>query len=249
MIRGLYDQIGQGYSTVRRPDPRIQQMLDEALGDAASVVNVGAGTGSYEPPDRRVVAVEPSAEMRSQRSRSAAPCLAGSAEQLPLRDCDVDAAMAIYTDFHWTDRRRGIDELRRVSSQRVVLLTVDREVSARYWLFRDYFPAANRLFGLMRELLIYFPTPPRVKAVSIPGDCSDGFIHAFWKRPNALLEPAVHAPMAALSLLKPEELRAGFKKLRANLDSGQWARRNADLEDRDSLDLGHRLVVWHHGRG
>ncbi len=129
MSTGLYVQIGWGYSRVREPDPRIRQLLDAALGDSASVVNVGAGTGSYEPRERRVVAVEPSAEMRSQWAESAAPRLVGSAEELPLADREVVAATAIYTDFHWADRPRGIDRLRRVRRMRVVILTVDDEVS------------------------------------------------------------------------------------------------------------------------
>lgn len=246
MGRVSYERIGPGYSSVRRPDNRIARMVSGALGDAASVVNVGAGAGSYEPIDRRVVAVEPSAEMRSQRPSGAAPCLAGSAEEIPLRDREVDAAMAIYTDFHWDDRRRGIDELRRVSRRRVVMLTVDRKVSQRYWLFRDYFPSANRMFGSMPDILGCFPTQPLVTPVPIPADCTDGFVHAFWKRPGPLLEQAVHGPMAAFAVLTPEELSAGLAQLRADLRSGRWSRRNADLDSRDSLDLGHRLVTWDH---
>jgi hypothetical protein len=241
-----YERIGAGYSSVRRPDDRIARIVSGALGDAASVVNVGAGAGSYEPTDRRVVAVEPSAEMRSQRPKGAALCLAGSAEQIPLRDREVDAAMAIYTDFHWNDRRRGIDELRRVSSRRIVMLTVDREVSKRYWLFRDYFPSANRIFSSMRDLIGCFPTQPQVTPVPIPADCTDGFVHAFWKRPEALLEPAVHGPMAAFAVLAPQVLGAGLARLSADVRTGRWSRRNADLASRNSLDLGHRLVTWDH---
>jgi hypothetical protein len=249
MSRVSYERIGSGYSSVRRPDDRIARIVSSALRDAASVVNVGAGAGSYEPIDRHVVAVEPSAEMRSQRPSDAARCVAGSAEQIPLRDREVDAAMALYTDFHWDDRRRGIDELRRVSRQRVVMLTVDREVSAQYWLFRDYFPVANRIFGSIRDISCCFPTQPQVTPVAIPADCTDGFVHAFWKRPRSLLEPTVHGPMAAFAVLRPEELDAGLAQLRADLGSGQWSRRNADLESRDSLDLGHRLVTWEHPPG
>jgi ubiquinone/menaquinone biosynthesis C-methylase UbiE len=169
MARVSYERIGRGYSNVRRPDERIARIVSGALGDAASVVNVGAGTGSYEPIDRSVVAIEPSTEMRSQRPSGAAPCLAGSAEQIPLRDGEVDAAMAIYTDFHWDDRRRGIEELRRVSRRRVVMLTVDREVSERYWLFSDYFPTANRIFSSMREHHLLLPDPTAGHARPHPG--------------------------------------------------------------------------------
>lgn len=246
VVDGLYERIGRGYSVVRQPDCRIERLVLAALGDARTVVNVGAGTGAYEPTDRQVFAVEPSAQMRSQRSRAAAPCVAGVAERLPLTDGEVDAAMAIYTDFHWADRRRGVDELRRVSRRRVVILTVDGEMSAGYWLFRDYFPAANRLFKSLQQLLDCFPGPPVVKPVEIPADCSDGFVHAFWKRPRMLLEPAVHGTMAALSTLEPDDRHAGWEQLRADLDSGLWAQLNSELDERDSVDLGHRLVIWEH---
>ncbi len=247
MTRVSYERIGRGYANVRRADERIARIVGDALGDATSVVNVGAGAGSYEPVDRRVLAVEPSAQMRSQRPRDAAPCLAGSAEQIPLRDRDVDAAMAIYSDFHWEDRRRGIEELRRVSRRRVVMLTVDRDVSERYWLFRDYFPQANRIFGSIDEVTCCFPTPPRVMPVPIPADCTDGFVHAFWKRPAVLLAPDVHRPMSAFAVLAPDEVGPGLAQLRADIRSGRWSRRNADLETREALDLGHRLVTWEHG--
>jgi SAM-dependent methyltransferase len=244
-MRGsLYDRIGQAYSRARRADPRIQRTIHDALGDAGSIVNVGAGVGAYEPTDRDLIAVEPAGEMRAQRPASAAPCLDAVAEELPLADASVDRAMAIYTDFHWPDRRRGLAEMLRVSRDGIVLLTVDRDVSARYWLFRDYFPRANDLFAPLSALTALFPGPPTVSPVPIPHDCEDGFVHAFWKRPHLLLDPAVHGAMAVFASLKPGQLDAGAARLRDDLVSGRWQERNHELDGLEALDLGHRLVVW-----
>jgi len=244
MSSRLYEEIGRGYAHARRPEPSIAAVLDQALADAESVINVGAGAGSYEPEDRCVLAIEPAAQMRAQRPDSAAACIAGSAEHLPVPDASFGAAMAVYTDFHWSDRRRGIDEMRRVSRQRIVILTVDRGVSAEYWLFRDYFPSANELFAPIESLLSLLPTEARVSSVPIPHDCSDGFVHAFWKRPYMLLDPGVHGTMAAFAGLAPGEKTEGLDRLRVDLDSGQWNNRNQELAKLDLLDLGHRLVVW-----
>jgi SAM-dependent methyltransferase len=243
MRASLYDRIGQGYSRARRADPRIQRAINDALGDARRIVNVGAGVGSYEPADRDLIAVEPAAEMRGQRPASAAPCLNAVAEELPLADASVDLAMAIYTDFHWQDRRRGVAEMLRVSRDGVVLLTVDRDISSRYWLFRDYFPRSNDLFAPLSALTALFPAPPAVSPVPIPHDCEDRFVHAFWKRPHLLLDPAVHGTMAVFASLQPGQLEAGLARLRADLVSGRWQERNHELDGLEVLDLGHRLVV------
>lgn len=243
MRASLYDRIGQGYSRARRADPRIQRAIDDALGDARSIVNVGAGVGAYEPAGRDVIAVEPAADMRAQRPASAAPCLDAVAEELPLTDASVDLAMAIYTDFHWQDRRRGVAEMLRVSRDGIVLLTVDRDTSARYWLFRDYFPAANDLFAPLSALTALLPGPPTVRPVPIPHDCEDGFVHAFWKRPHLLLDPTAHGAMAVFASLRPGQLEAGLARLQADLVSGRWQERNHELDGLEALDLGHRLVV------
>ncbi len=239
----LYDRIGQGYSRVRRADPRIQRAIDDALGDARSIVNVGAGVGAYEPADRDLIAVEPAAEMRAQRPASAAPCLDAVAEELPLADASVDLAMAIYTDFHWRDRRRGVAEMLRVSRSGIVLLSVDRDTSARYWLFRDYFPAANELFAPVSAVTSLIPGPVEVSTVPIPQDCEDGFVHAFWKRPHLLLDPAVHGAMAVFASLPAGQLETGLGRLRADLVSGRWQERNHELDSLEALDLGHRLIL------
>jgi hypothetical protein len=241
----LYERIGGGYARTRRADPRIAQAVHGALGDARSVLNVGAGTGSYEPDDRSVIAVEPSARMRAQRPADAAPCLDAAAEDLPLGDASVDAAMALYTDFHWRDRARGLREMMRVSRRRIVVLTVDRAAAENYWLIRDYLPAANDLFSDLGALTTLLPgPPPEITPVPIPADCRDGFIHAFWKRPEAFLDPEVPATMAAFATLPVPVVADALARLRDDVESGAWARRNRELADRDRLDLGHRLIVW-----
>jgi len=242
----LYDLIGTGYGRVRRADPRIATAIEQALGDARTVLNVGAGTGSYEPADRDVLAVEPAAAMRAGRPPGSAPCLAAAAEDLPLPDASFDAAMAIYSDMHWQRRGEGVAEMVRVSTRRVLLLTVDRDVAARYWLTRDYLPGADDLFAPLAEVTALLPGPCRVTPIPIPGDCADGFVHAFWKRPRALLDPNLRATMSLFARLPPLVVESGLAKLRADLDSGEWQRRNRQILDADSLDLGHRLVVWQH---
>jgi SAM-dependent methyltransferase len=240
----LYERIGSAYVKHRRADPRIAAWVDNALGDARSVVNIGAGAGAYEPRDRDVLAIEPSSEMRAQRPAGSAPCLDAAAEDLPLPTRGFDAAMAIYTDFHWDEPARGMAELIRVTADRVVILTVDRRTTAGYWLFRDYLPEAGRLFGDVERLTAELPGPCRVSAVPIPWDCRDGFVHAFWRRPRALLDPGLRATMAVFAALPPEVVAAGMDRLRDDLESGAWERRNRDLCGRSELDLGHRLVVW-----
>lgn len=239
-----YDRIGSGYARERRADPRIAAALDAALGDARTVVNVGAGAGSYEPVDRTVLAVEPSAAMRSQRPSAAAPCIEAFAERLPLADASFDAGLAVYSDFHWDDPSKGIAELVRVSRERVVLLTVDRAVAQRYWLIRDYLPGGNDLFRDLESVTSALQDECEVSVVPIPHDCCDGFVHAFWRRPRELLDAQLRATMAIFDRLEQEAVDDGLHRLRTDLDSGAWRARNGDLCELEALDLGHRLVVW-----
>jgi SAM-dependent methyltransferase len=238
-----YDDIGTTYRRTRVPDPRIQALIDRALGDARTVVNVGAGAGSYEPADRELTAVEPSAVMIAQRPPGAAPCIQASAESLPFGDGSFDAAMAILTLHHWSDLERGIAELRRVA-RRIVILTYDVE-RGEFWLTREYLPAAREhdreRFPAMDRLVELLGPGTVVEPVPVPHDCSDGFFGAFWRRPAAYLEPEVRAGISNMHLLEGQ-LDDGLARLRADLGSGAWQARHGDLLELDAYDVGYRLV-------
>lgn len=241
-MRASYDTIGVNYADLRKPDPRIGRRIARALGSAASVLNVGAGTGSYEPADRRVTAVEPSAEMIRQRAASAAPVVMGCAEELPFGDGSFDASMAVLTVHHWADKEKGLKELRRVTRGRVVLLTYDPAFRG-FWL-ADYIPELVALDEAQMPGMADYAAwlgPVAVSAVPIPHDCSDGFLCAYWRRPAAYLDPKVRAAMS--TFWKLGEVSAGLERLARDLDSGAWARRYADLLDREACDLGYRLVA------
>lgn len=216
----LYDAIGVGYGLTRRTDARIAKQVWRALGDAHSVLNVGAGSGSYEPPDRQVLAVEPSAVMRAQRPPEAAPCLAATAESLPFVDGAFDAAMAAATVHHWQDPIAGLRELRRVAA-RVVVLTFDLAELRGFWLTRDYVPElAGILAGhpsLAEQAQVL---DARVVAVSIPCDCTDGFPEAYWRRPQAYLNDEVRRGMSIWTRLGPAIEQRAVSCLQADLASG-----------------------------
>ena len=247
----LYDAIGRSYTQTRRPDPRIEAAIHAALGDARTVVNVGAGAGAYEPRDREVVPVEPSATMRAQRPRDAPAALDAGAEALPLGDRSVDAALAVLTDHHWADRAQGIRELRRVARDRVVLFTFDPATYDLFWLTTEYLPAFadlvdppyRRAGHWERELRELLGAGLRVEAVPIPHDCTDGFYGAWWRRPEAYLDPVVRANISVFAKLDAEHVRSGLDRLAADLASGAWQARHRDLLDREELELGYRLVI------
>ena len=241
-----YDRIGGAYRATRRTDPRIAEQVARALGDAPSVLNVGAGTGSYEPDDRSVVALEPSWNMLAQRPAGAAPAVQGVAEALPFRDGSFHAVMGILTMHHWRDWRRGMAEVRRVA-RRVVLLVSDQDVWEGFWLGTDYVPA---LFELDRARFVSIPDivsalggSMRVETVPVPRDCVDGFTGAFWARPEAYLEPGVRTGMSTFRLLPPEQTAGGLRRLADDLASGEWDRRFGRLRELDTIDLGYRLVI------
>lgn len=244
----LYDTIGVGYRALRRPDPRIAAAIVSALGPAVSVVNVGAGAGSYEPADRRVVAVELSREMIRQRPTGAAPVVQASATALPFRAGAFDAALAVLSVHHWPDRAKGLAELRRVARDRVVILTWEPD-AASFWLTEDYFPelvVIDRGIFPSRDELERSLGPVEVLPLPIPHDCVDGFLGAYWQRPRAYLDAAVRGAISTFSKLA--DVEPGLERLRRDLDNGTWARRHGALRERAEIDLGYRLVISHQPR-
>lgn len=242
----LYDTIGATYTVTRRTEPRIAAQLWAALGDARTVLNVGAGTGSYEPTDRYVLAVEPSALMRSQRRPDAAPCLVGAAEHLPFDDGSFDAAMAVSSIHHWPDPIAGLRELRRVA-RRVVVFTHDTSDSAwldRFWLTRDYLPeVADLIAGRPSATELAGAIEARIEPVLIPWDCADGFFEAHWRQPEAYLDEDVRRGVSVWARVGPDVEQRAVRSLRADLDSGRWAERNRDLVELDAAELGLRLLI------
>jgi SAM-dependent methyltransferase len=221
--------------------------VSAALGEARSVLNVGAGAGSYEPADRAVVAVEPSAVMLGQRRAGAAPAVRARAEALPFVGRAFDAVLAVLTLHHWTDRAGGLAECARVARDRVVLLTWDA-MAAEFWLVQEYFPEFSEVdrprFPTMEDYGPMFGGRARVEVttVPVPRDCIDGFLGAYWARPAAYLDPHVRAGISSFS--RPGSER-GLQRLAADLASGRWEERYGDLLDKEALDLGYRLVVAH----
>ena len=242
----LYDRICAGYKAHRRPDPRIGAAILHALGPAGSVVNVGAGAGSYEPTDRPVVAVEPSPTMIRQRPPGSAPVVQASATALPFRDGAFDAALAVLTVHHWPDRARGLGELQRVARDRAVILTWEPD-AARFWLVDDYFPALAALdrpiFDTLDDLRRILG-PVEIQPLPIPHDCVDGFLGAHWRRPHAYLDAAVRGAISTFS--KIGDVEPGLVRLRRDLEDGTWTRRYGHLATRSELDLGYRLVIAQH---
>jgi SAM-dependent methyltransferase len=242
----LYESIGNAYTATRRTDPRIAAAIWNALGDAETVLNVGAGTGSYEPPDREVTAVEPSAVMRAQRAGRAAPCVPGVAEALPFADQSFDAAMAVSTVHHWADPIAGLREMHRVA-RRVVVLTFDAGEAThrrRFWLTRDYLPEFAALFATWPSLTdLTGAIDARAEPVLVPWDCADGLFEAYWRRPERYLEEPVRRAMSVWTRVGPETEQRVVRELGADLASDRWTERNRDLVDLDAADLGLRLLV------
>jgi SAM-dependent methyltransferase len=238
----VYDTIGIVYSELRKPDPRIAAQIHRALGGAKRVLNVGAGAGNYEPTDRALVAVEPSAEMIRQRPKNAAPVIQGSAEDLPFADNSFDAVMASLTVHHWTDKAKGMAEMRRVSRGPIVLFTFDPAFRS-CWL-SDYFPEIVSMDDVhMPKISDYeeWLGPVSVSVVPIPHDCTDGFLYAYWRRPQAYLEPLIRKGIS--TFWKMEHVDEGLQRLSDDLESGEWDRRYGNLLDLTEMDGGYRLIV------
>ena len=241
-MHASYDTIGINYSDLRKPDPRIAALIAEALGAAITVLNVGAGTGSYEPADREVTAVEPSMEMIRQRSPTAAPVIQGGAEDLPFEDESFDASMAVLTVHHWADKAKGLREMRRVTRGPVVLLTFD-PLHRGGWL-TDYMPELAALDEAQMPRLDDYKQwlgPLQIRPVPVPHDCTDGFLYAYWRRPWAYLDARIRSGISSFWAL--DNVDKGLTKLAEDLGSGEWERRYRDLLQLDECDVGYRLVV------
>lgn len=240
----IYDTLGQGYSARRREDPRIAAAIYAALGDARHVLNVGAGTGSYEPVDRPVVALDPSATMLRQRQATAAPVVQGCAESLPFADGAFDAVMGVLTLHHWTDQSLALRECARVARTRLVFFTWD-PADAGFWLTQDYFPHFlewdRRRFPSVEMLVRETGRPGRVVVdrVPVPRDCVDGFLGAHWARPDAYVTETMRSFSCHFT---GAESATGLARLEADLADGSWARRYGHLLNHAALDIGYRVV-------
>ncbi|HEX6311424.1 MAG TPA: class I SAM-dependent methyltransferase [Acidimicrobiia bacterium] len=241
----VFDRIGVGYARRRRADPRIAAHITAALGEARAVLDVGAGTGSYEQGDREWTAIDPSRVMIDQRPRGSAPVVQGVAEALPFPDDTFDAATAILTLQHWSDPAAGMAEVRRVARRQVILTWDARFYAETFWLLRDYLPEVaewertRATFETACELL----PGCRTAAVPVPYDCVDGFGAAYWRRPEAYLDAEVRGSISGIALLGDGVAERAMRQLRGDLESGTWHRRNEDLLEVDELDVGYRLVV------
>jgi SAM-dependent methyltransferase len=236
-----YDPLAFDYREHRKPDASFAAKIDAHAAGAKSIINVGAGTGSYEPRNCNVIALEPSVKMILNRPKDAAKAIQGLAEHIPFQRNEFDIAMGILTIHHWQNLRMGLSEMKRVARQKIVLFTWVDE-SPPYWM-EDYFPEMRaidrRIFPTLAELESHLGKI-EVEPVEIPGDCTDGFMCAYWKRPEAYLDSGVRAAISTFSRMKNTE--SGLSKLHADIESGLWRRTYGHLLDKFSLDLGYRLV-------
>lgn len=243
----LYDEIGVGYTDFRRPDPRLAASIHAALGDADSVVNVGAGAGSYEPAGHSVVAVEPSLAMIRQPPTGSAPVVQAGATDLPFRDGAFAAAMAVLTVHHWPERARGLAELARVVRERIVIVTWD-PAAPGFWLVDDYFPEIaeidRRILPPMEEFRAALDDI-EVRPLPVPHDCTDGFLAEYWRRPHAYLDAGVRGAISSFS--KISDVDSGLARLRSDLADGTWERRHGHLLRQSEATLGYCMVIADRG--
>jgi SAM-dependent methyltransferase len=244
-MSALYDRIGTSYRATRRADPRIAASIHAALGDARSVVNVGAGAGAYEPIDREVLAVEPSATMIAQRPHGSATVIQAGAENLPLGDGSFDAALAVMTIHHWTDPRAGLRELRRVARKRIVVFLRDPRRGTPFWLSEEYLPSLDpspRISAIVAMIEEEFSSVTALP-LRLPRDCVDGLFTAYWGRPEMYLDDEVRRNISQFALAPEDEVTKGIAQLQSELASGEWDRRHGPLRSLSELDLGHRVLV------
>lgn len=241
-IQPLYDKIGTRYSQYRKPDTRIATAILREIGDRQRILNLGAGVGAYEPSDRNVVALEPSAVMISQRPANSTQLIRGKAESLPFKDKSFDIVLAILTIHHWSDMEKGLHEALRVAKKGLVLLTWIGFVED-FWLV-DYLPQIkeidDQLFPSIAELEKILG-PVRVVPIPIPHDCTDGFLCAYWRRPHFYLDETARSAISTFARIK--NIQAGLRRLEKDLESGLWQNRYRHLLNKESMDFGYRLVI------
>lgn len=246
MASALYDRIGAGYSGPRHPDPRIEAMIAAQFEGAGSLVNVGAGAGSYEPADIPVIALELSSTMIKQRPKTAAPCVQGRAEALPFKDDSFDVATAFLTYHHWSDVFAGLAEMRRVARGRIIILTWDPDSADTLWISRDYLPENiefdRAIFPPLAEIAGVLG-PSTISPVPIPHDCTDGFLGAYWRRPHLYLDKRAQKGISTFRRLPKAVIERGMEALREDLATGAWDEKHGALLELESLDLGYRLIV------
>jgi SAM-dependent methyltransferase len=241
----VYDRIGREYTTNRRADPRWEAIVAAQIGDARRIVNIGAGTGSYEPPGREVLAIEPSGVMLEQRSPNAAPAVRAVAADLPLTAGCADVVMAILTVHHWSDWECGLAELCRVAPRRIVF-AIDFEVHSQFWLLQEYLPEVlEHTLQCAPEAGVIAEAIGATTSIDMPvyRDLRDGVLGAYWCRPEQYLDHRVRANNSGTALAHPETTALGIARLEADLASGAWYERHSDLLERESIDMGYRLLV------
>jgi SAM-dependent methyltransferase len=243
-----YDSIGHGYTRTRQEEPRFRELIAAALGGARTVVNVGAGAGSYEPRDRYVIPIEPSDVMAAQRPREMAPALRCLAQNLPLRDGAVDAAMSVLSVHHWDEgQEQGVREMRRVAAGPVVILTCDSDVSGAMWLMADYMPEVaeldRRIFPRMDQLATWLGGKTQVTAVPVPRDTRDWMIMSFWAHPERVLDARARQATSAFARMAPAVVDRVVAAIQRDLEDGSWDSRYGNLRKLDAYDAGLRLVT------
>jgi len=189
--------------------------------------------------------------MIAQRAAGSATVVRATAEQLPFQDDSFDAALAVLTDHHWSDRHRALRELRRVARRRVVLFNADPSEAKRFWLTDEYLPGFLDLIpepfqrpGAWRaDFADALGSRLTMEPVPIPHDCLDGFYGAFWRRPRAYLDPSVRNSISVFARLAPSEVATGIQRLKHDLATGVWQTSHSGLLNQDALDLGYVLVT------
>lgn len=241
-MEALYDSIGSNYAKLRKPDQRIAAAIEHKLNDAKTILNIGAGTGSYEPTNREVTALEPSSVMIAQRSIRAASVIQANAENLPFSDKSFDISLAILSIHHWKDQIKGLCEMKRVSRRQ--LLFTWNPLHPGFWLTQIYFPEILAIdksifpkFSLIERIL----GPLVIEHGPIPADCTDGFGSAYWNRPEAYLSHEVRSAMSSFN--KITQLKEGIAKLKQDIECGEWDRKYGHLRQRNELDVGFAILT------